>query len=271
MLKRVVMMGLVAGLSLPVLQGGTAEAGTWSYIKPPGTWYYYGTIDACALIGKVPNPDNHLARNFCGVSVTKVESLCINPAGNTVTGEAATQLVYYNATPITSGDLLGGKYKGDAAVCGTAGSADADCTTDPGDGSENRLCNSALYCVNPNWQIQYVMTTEFDVACQTQACQSGITDDSGNCCGKDGLVDPTATPTVCNSVDNSTGYMQGWAIKDTQTCGCTLPAPYSIENRPEHCQDYTDPLNPPENCVPWECYELDANGDLTTNRCEPPQ
>jgi len=212
------------GLGLATLHGGTAEAGSWSYVKPPGTWFYYGSIDGCAIIGSVPSPTQHPARLYCEVTVTKVESLCSNPATHEVSpGEAATQVVFSSANPINDNDLLTGKNKGKAALCVEITSADADCTTDSG----NLLCNRD-YCVNPNWHILRVVTTEFRADCQTQAC-TGTLDTSGNCIGGD------------------------WVQKDKQSCECTFPAGYSIDNLPTPCPD---PLHPTAECAPYQCFDV---------------
>jgi hypothetical protein len=240
MSKRVLTIGLAVAAALITLQGGIAQAacsGGWCYFRPPGTWYYYGSIESCATVVHVRNPERFGARLACTIEVTKVESLCYNPnSHNVVPGEAATQVIFSAANGIGSGDLVSKsqKNKNTAALCASVTSADADCELNP----ENALCDSK-YCVNPNWNIKLVLTSEFRADCQTQAC-SGTVDDSGNCVGGD------------------------WVTKDSQSCECTLPPPYSIENPPEHCEN---PLDPGPECTAYECWELDEYGGRTGNMC----
>jgi hypothetical protein len=246
MLKRVLMVGLAAGAALVTLHSGPARAATykcysngWCYVTPPGTYYYYGSIDACATIQQVRNPDQFPAQLYCSIEVTKVESLCYNPNNhNVVPGEAATQVVFSAGNGIGWDDLVdkSQKTKNTAALCAKVTSADADCELYPG----SELCNPA-YCVNKNWKIKKVLTSEFTATCQTQVCSGTIDSNTGACTGN-------------------------WATKDTQRCECTLPPPYSIENPPPHC---ADPLRPTADCVAYECWELDASGGRTGNLCMP--
>jgi len=252
MLKRALMMGLAVGVGLATLQSGTADAG-WTYVRPPGTWWYYGSIDGCSLIDQVRSVSRFPARLACDVTVTKVESLCDNPAGNEVPGEASTQVIFSATNPIGENDLADKsdkQNKGMAGLCVSITSADAEC----GPGSTSELCKNE-YCVNPNWHIQRVMSTEFETDCKSQTCASRIVDGSGTCCTSAGVNDATGE---C--------YMPAdWSTEDTQRCSCALPSQYGIENPPQyHCPD---PLHPDENCVAYDCWEIDSQGNLTGNEC----
>jgi hypothetical protein len=232
MLKRVLKTGLAVSIGLATLHGITAEAGGWTYVRPPGMWWYYGSLDGCATISKVPNPDTHPALLRCNIALTRIETLCVNPNYNDVRpGEAATQSVVWSK--IKPGDLLndkGQKNKGKANLCVSL--------------NEVEDIDPAILCVNGNWhpiEDEYddngdltavgALTTEFLAACTTEACS----DDT--CTG----------PTT---------------VKDTELCKCTLPSQYSAENPPQHrC---ADPLHPDDSCTAYQCYEVDANGDATT-------
>jgi len=266
MSKRVLMIALAVGIGVAALQRGTAEAGTWVYLKPQGIWSYIGSIENCALITNVQNPANHLGRNFCGVTVTQVQSLCLNPATHDVRpGTAATKLKFFAATDVTSADMIGDKTQGKAAVCGSAPTADADCTVANPDPN---LCQNK-YCVNPNWFIQQIMTAAFRLDCQTQTCSSNIEDNNHHCCTSAGI-----NPATNLCYQDASLVNDGWVTKDTNSCACTLPSGISITSPPAyHCTDadLVDPLHPNPQCIPWDCWALDAKGNVTTNRCQLPQ
>jgi hypothetical protein len=200
MCKRTLMMGLavVAGLAL---SGGIGEAGTWSYIKPPGTWFYYGSIDGCSAIGSVPNPDTHPAQFSCEFEVTEVQTLCQNPQNQDVNpGKAATNVTFFAKHQLQQSDILA-KSRGKANACVKV--------DEMADGSP--LLDDDL-CVNPNWHLIGALTTQFKATCRTEQCTG-----------------PTDNP--CSTT----------VVKDTQICQCTLPAGYSIENPPTPCADPLHP------------------------------
>jgi hypothetical protein len=238
MSKRVLMAGLAIGVGLATLQTGTAEA-QWQFALPPGMWWYYGSIDGCATITQVRNPEQHPAQLRCEVKVTKVQTLCENPHNHDVNpGESATKVVFVATNQIDGNELLNSK---EQKVKNTAGLCveidDNDCSIDPETGEPSSpLCNDA-FCVNPNWHILDVLTTEFVATCTTEQCTG---DDPDNPCAQ-------TVP------------------RDTESCACTLPAGYSVENPPVPCPD---PLHPIPSCTAYICQELDADGNLTGNLCQ---
>ena len=110
MLKKALMIGLAVGIGLAALHAVTAEAG-WSYLRPPGMWWWYGSIHGCGTVTQIRNPEQWPARLTCEVEVTRVETLCRNPAGHDVPGEAATQVVFFAEDDIDGADLLSDKSK----------------------------------------------------------------------------------------------------------------------------------------------------------------
>jgi len=236
MLKKVLMIGLAVGIGLAALHAVTAEAG-WSYLRPPGMWWYYGSIDGCATITQVRNPDQHPAQLRCEVKVTEVESLCENPANhNVLPGEAATQVVFIAENEFDQSDLNSKdqkKKKNRADLCVTID--DDDCSIDPVTGEPNSPLCDPEFCVNPNWHPIDVLTTAFLATCTTEQCTG------------DDPEDPCAETTV----------------RDTQVCECSLPAGYGVDDKPEPC---LDPLNPTVECVAYECFRV-VDGMTTTEAC----
>lgn len=231
MSKRVLMTGLVLSAGLVALGGSTGEAGNWSYVRPPGTWFYYGSIDGCSLIGSVPNPDTHPALFSCEIQISEVDTLCQNPAGNVVPGKASTKGVTFIAKhQLQQSDLLA-KSRGKANAC-----IKVDDTA-----AGSPLLDDDL-CVNPNWHLIGALTTQFLAVCTTQQCTG---------------TDNPATPE--NEACNTT------VIKDTQRCQCTLPAGFSVDNPPTPC---ADPLHPDPSCTAYQCVEVNANGVPTGGLCQ---
>ncbi len=237
MLKRVLMAGLAAGVGLATLQTGTAEA-QWQFALPPGMWWYYGSIDGCATVTQVRNPVQHPAQLRCEVTVTRVQTLCENPNHHLVSGEAATKVVFVGTNQIDGNELLNSreqKTKNTAGLCVEID--DSDCSIDQDTGlPRSPLCNPE-FCVNPNWHPIDVLTTEFRATCTTEQCTG--TDPNNPC-----------AVTV---------------LRDTESCACTLPADFSVENKPTPC---ADPLHPTADCTAYICQELDADGNLTGNLCQ---
>jgi hypothetical protein len=236
MSKRAVLMVLAVGIGLATLQGATAEAG-WTYVRPPGTWWYYGSIDGCALVSQVRNPEQFPAQFSCEVEVTEVQTLCENPENHKVSpGEAATQVVFVGTNQIDDDDLLNSKdqkNKGKASLCVSI--EDNDCSIDPVTGEPRSPLCDPQYCVNPNWHPLDVLTTAFRAKCTTEQCTG---DDPDNPCDETVL----------------------W---DTQVCECRLPAGYSVESKPSPCpkECLLDPLAPScsDSCVAYECFELNKD------------
>lgn len=233
MLKKAVVMSLAVGIGLAALHGGTADAG-WTYVRPPGTWWWYGSIHGCGTVTQIRNPEQFPAKLSCEIAVTRVETLCKNPAGQEVPGEAATQVIFFVDDNIESSDLLNDKsrkLKSSADLCVAV--EDDKCPGSP-------LCDPA-YCVNPNWEPIDVLTTAFRATCSTQTC---------------------STRTVVNGecVD-AEGNEAAWVQQDTQVCECTLPAGWDVRNKPPTCED---PLG--VGCEPFDCFRV-MNGVTTTERC----
>jgi len=229
MLKRAPMIGFAVGVALATLHAETAEAG-WTYVRPPGMWWYYGSVDGCALIGQVRNPEQHPALLRCDIQLSRIETLCYNPNNNDVRpGEAATKVVVFNT--IDPEDLLdqkGQKNKGKANLC-----VEVDELSLPAE----------ILCVNRNWIPQAALTTEFLAACTTEQCT--------------GVDDPTTLDV--NEACNTT------VPQDTQRCACRLPDGFSAEFPPVQC---ADPRNPDPSCTAYICDELDANGQPTGQSCK---
>jgi hypothetical protein len=245
MLKRVLMIGIAMGVGIAVLNIGTAQA-QWQYLRPPGMWWWYGSLKGCGTITKVRNPDQHPARMTCRVEVTAIEILCDNPAGNQVWGEAATQVVLGGKNDIDDDDLLEskkGKKKNRADLCVTI--EDGDCIYDPDTGEYNSPLCDPEFCVNPLWNPVDVLTTKFTATCDTEQCT-----------GED---DP-ATPEYNEACDDG-----NFVVRDTQVCNCTLPPGYGIEDvRDGTLVPCPDPLNPdPDKCVAYDCFDV-----ITGEPCE---
>jgi len=228
MSKRVLMAGLAIGVGLATLQTGTAEA-QWQFALPPGMWWYYGSVDGCATITKVPNPETHPAILRCNVALTRIETLCENPQNKSVSpGEAATQVMLFDT--IDPSDLLE-KEKGKANICVGV--------------NEVEDLGAEVLCVNGNWNPVAALTTEFRATCTTEKCT-----------GED---DP-------NTPEDDT--CEQTVVKDTQVCACTLPAQYSLENYPENLPDpCPDPLHPTDNCVAYICKALDPKTGAVIGEC----
>jgi hypothetical protein len=189
------MTGVALGASLAALCSSTSEAGTWQYVRPPGTWFFFGSIDACSAISGVPNPDTHPAQFSCDLEVTLVDTLCYNPQNHDVApGRAATKVTFTGKHQLTQADMLT-KKKGRANPC-----LKVDETADGSPLNDNGLC------VNRNWILQEVLTRQFNATCRTEQCT--------------GTLDNPCATTV---------------VKDTQRCQCTLPAEFDINNQPNHC------------------------------------
>jgi hypothetical protein len=232
MSKRTLMIGLAVGAGLAVLSAGTTEAGNWSYIKPPGTWFYYGSIDGCSAIGSVPNPDTHPAVFSCEFQITEVDTLCQNPQNRDVNpGKAATNVSFTAKHQLQQSDLLT-KSRGKANAC-----VKVDETADGSPLLDDDLCT------NPNWHLIGVLTTQFETICRTEQCTG---------------TDNPNTPNVNEACDTT-------VVKDTQRCQCTLPAGYSIDNLPPPC---ADPLHPDPSCVAYQCIEVNAGGVPTGQLCQ---
>jgi hypothetical protein len=224
------MMGVVLGAGLAALCSSTGEAGNWQYVRPPGTWFFFGSIDGCSAIGSVPNPDNHPAQFSCEFTVTQVDTLCENPANHDVRpGKAATKVSFTGKHALEQADL-DEKNKGKANACVKV--------EDTALGSPLR--NDKL-CVNRNWHLIGVLTKQFSTVCTTQQCTG---------------TDNPATP--ANEACNTT------VIKDTQRCQCSLPAGYSLDNMPLPC---ADPLHPDPSCTAYQCIEVNASGVPTGAAC----
>lgn len=203
MSKKVLMTCLAVAIGVIGLHG-TAEAGNWSFLQPPGMWWYYGSVDGCAAIGSVPNPDKKPAILKCEIDLKRIETLCENPQNKDVRpGEAATKVVVFNT--IDPEDLLdskGQKYRGQAELC----VGFDEVTSLPAD----------ILCVNRNWHPIGALTTEFTATCKTEQCT-----------GEDDL----STPNV-NEACNIT------VPKDTQRCECSLPYG-SVESPPSPRTPYS--------------------------------
>jgi hypothetical protein len=222
---------MIVGAGLLALTGGNGEAGNWAYIKPPGTWFYYGSIDGCALIGSVPNPDQHPAQFSCEITVTEIDTLCVNPQSQDVTpGVAGTKVTFTGKHQLQLSDLL----------TKTRGKANACIKVDDMAAGSPLLDDS--FCVNPNWHLVGALTTQFEATCRTEQCT--------------GTDDP-ATP--ANEACNTT------VVKDTQRCQCSLPAGYTVTNLPPPC---ADPLHPDPTCVAYQCIEVNAAGVPTGGTCQ---
>jgi hypothetical protein len=140
MLKRVLLISLAVAVAL-TMNVAPAQAGNWSFLLPPGMWWWYGSANGCAKIGSVPNPKNRPAVLQCDVEFT--ESYCVNPNGKLVLpGEASRKISV--TEPIDTKDL-DKKEKGVANVC---------VSIDPG-------------CELRNWTW---VATEFEATCTTNAC-----------------------------------------------------------------------------------------------------
>jgi hypothetical protein len=143
MLKKALLIGLGVGVGLAALHAITAEAGTWSYLRPPGMWWYYGSVDGCATIGRVPNPEKKPALMNCTIEIAPGDSFCVNPDGhNVLPGEAGRKISV--SEPIEPEDLSE-KYKGVANVC----------------------VSIAPECELRNWNL---VVTEFEATCSTYPC-----------------------------------------------------------------------------------------------------
>jgi len=225
------MMGLILSAGLVALGGATGEAGNWTYLRPPGTWFYYGSIDGCAAIGSVPNPDQHPAQLSCDFTVTQIDTLCVNPQNHDVRpGQAATKVTFTGRHQLQQSDLLT-KTRGKANAC-----VKVDDTA-----AGSPLLNDS-FCVNPNWHLIGALTTQFKATCRTEQCTG---------------TDNPATP--ANEACNTT------VVKDTQRCQCSLPAGYTIDNLPPPC---ADPLHPDPSCVAYQCIEVNASGAPTGQLCQ---
>jgi hypothetical protein len=153
MLKRALKIGLALAIGLATQPMGTTQAGNnWTFIQPPGMWWNFGTVDGCASIARVPNPATKPALLRCDITLTQIETLCENPNGLIVKGEASTKVIASNA--IDPSDLLQ-KDKGKANVCVQV--------------DELALGGEEL-CVNGNWTAVGALTTEFSATCTTEAC-----------------------------------------------------------------------------------------------------
>jgi hypothetical protein len=156
MLKKALMIGLAVGIGFAALHAVTAEAG-WSYLRPPGMWWYYGSVNGCGTITQVRNPEKFPALLRCDIDLTRIETLCKNPNNHDVRpGEAATRVVVSN--PIDPEDLLndkGQKKKGTAELCVGVN----ELALDPG-----------VLCVNRNWNPIAALTTDFLATCTTERC-----------------------------------------------------------------------------------------------------
>jgi hypothetical protein len=235
MSKRVLMIGIAVGAGLAALRGGTAEAGNWAYLRPPGTWFYYGSIDGCAAIGSVPNPDNHPAQLSCEFEITEVATLCQNPQNHDVNpGKAATKVFFTGKHQLEQSDMVT-KTKGKANACVKV--------DEMADGSP--LLDDGL-CVNPNWHLLGALTTQFQAICRTEQCT--------------GTDNPNTTDV--NEACNTT------VVKDTQRCQCTLPAEFSVDNPPTPCPDPLHPELYPTQCTAYQCIEVNASGVPTGGLCQ---
>jgi hypothetical protein len=238
MLKKALMIGLAVSVGLVALHAVTAEAG-WSYLRPPGMWWWYGSINGCGTITQIRNPETHPARLSCEVRVTAIETLCDNPAGNEVPGEAATQVSFFTETDFGDGllnDKDQKKKKNRADVCVAVD--EDDCSVVDEDGEPlSPLCRDE-YCVNPNWHIIDVLTTEFTATCTTQTCSTRTVDEAGNCIDGD------------------------WLGQDTQVCECSLPSGWDVRNKPPDCNDDLG-----IGCVAYECFRV-VDGFTTNEPCE---
>ena len=115
-------------------------------------WWYTGSLDGCADIGRVPNPTQHPAAMQCDVTIEQLESQCVNPQyQNVLPGEAANKYVEVTA-PITPDDMLSGKHKGVANVCVSV---------------EDEYFG--VQCKLRNWHPE-VLVTAFQASCMTKRC-----------------------------------------------------------------------------------------------------
>jgi len=152
MSKRVALIGLVAGVGLATLGTGTAEA-QWSFLQPPGMWWYWGSVDGCASITKVPNPTTNPALLRCDIQLTRIETLCYNPNNHDVTpGVAGARVLVSSA--IKPSDITD-KKKGKADVCV---------------GVDELSLGAETLCVNRNWIPKLALTQEFVATCTTEKC-----------------------------------------------------------------------------------------------------
>ncbi len=186
MLKRALMMGLAVGIGLTTLHSGTAEAGNWSYIRPPGMWWWFGSVNGCAKIGRVPNTDKKPALMQCTVEI--LDGVCLNPNGfNVLPGEAARKITV--SEPIDEEDLSE-KKKGVANVC---------LSIDP-------------RCKLRNWTL---FVEEFEATCTTQQClgtDDPETEDVNEACNTIDLENPADTQ-VCHC-----GLPQGVDVDNAIPC-----------------------------------------------------
>lgn len=153
MLKRVMMMGLAASVGLATMNAVIAEAGGWTYLRPPGMWWYYGSVGGCAKIGRVPNPLKHPAAVQCDVTIVSSHAQCVNPQyHNVLPGEAANKYFELRETIDPEDMSLAKKEKGVANVC-----------------LEIDDENYGVQCKLRNWHPE-VLVTEFVASCTTQEC-----------------------------------------------------------------------------------------------------
>ncbi len=124
----------------------TALALTVVLLGPEAKAHYYtssGFFIHSVLCGvnitSLPNPEQHPAKAVCTVVASFVESLCQNPAGQEVFGEAATQLTGVSQEQLDAGNVTD-KKKG-------TGHVDVVISDD------FLLARPDLLCVNPNWSV----------------------------------------------------------------------------------------------------------------------
>jgi hypothetical protein len=220
MLKRVLMIGLVTCLGLATAGVGVAQAQddgdpNWIFIDPPGMWWYFGSVNGCGLIGKVPSTTRHPALFQCEATITKFEFCCLNPQNHDVRpGRAGTRVVFIATNPLDQSDLLA-KQKGKAQPCVTV--------------NDSSLA-SPQYCPNPQWtpvacspDLPLVVTTEFEATCRTIEC---IADNN-----------PQTTDPCNDDAPDKVANQQALAL-------CTIQEGYGVEN---------GEIPPVPGQTPYEC------------------
>ncbi len=144
---------LVTGLGM----GVSAHLAGYKYVD--GSVVHTSSYDATIDI-KVKNPDKFPSALFVQSLWTLVDTECENPAGNTVYGQAALQVLSTSdPEPITSEDVSATE-NGKATIS-------IHVETDPDDligVDPNSLC------VNPNWTLVDFLVREMVVTFETQEC-----------------------------------------------------------------------------------------------------
>lgn len=183
MFKRVLIIGLL-GIGL-VLLGTEAVAHYQGYVAGK-----HVTSVLCTLgIRGVQNPATHPGASECVLTDVQVESKCINPAGNEVSGTSAFQDPLVATAQITQDDIVG---KGKAMTVLTV--------------SDDPVCNSEVACVNPNWQLTACLFRSFTAH-----------DNVYTCVGPD--ADPCSVRELASTVESNCVLPARFTIDDLPPSG----------------------------------------------------